>query len=591
MNSNSILGTALTLTLLSGAAMGGGEVTLLPALGGSGSVAWDINDLGQIVGQANLAGDTLAHAVLWENGGATDLGVWGAPGDLSLAQAINNQGQIVGYSEIVATGARECVLWATDLSMRNLGREMSASGSSIPWDINEQGEVCGQAALSPGFSKGFIWDDANGGRTEGTVSLYMGGANKGLNNSGVLVGHGFFFGDPDTAMLATPDGRGGWDETEIGPPGFIFSIASEISDAGVVVGFTNAGGGGGPWNACVFTQEAPGYVSLGTLPELENSEAIDVNESGLVVGLAFDNDFLLPDRAWAYLDGTMHDLNDLLEPGSEFQVLLGATGVNEHNDIVGYGLTKAGALAGFLIEGYGKNACVADLAEPLEMKALMTALALGALAGGAGANVADFDSDTEGFKGTSFTSGGITFFDLNTHAGMNVDGSSFVAGEYGTDLIVERALPLIADFPGQASSPNVLGWGSAFVPGDNLTVNIFSDVAFTTGSVENFVSLDMFYYENGPWGGIELHLDAMLGGSVVASDGFTIANGGGRDNITSAALSISGVSFDELRLYATLSDGTFTAMTGVLDNVTITPAPSGVALLGLGGLALVRRRR
>ncbi len=363
MKANLFLGTALTLSMLSGTALGGGEVSLLPSLGGTNSRAWDINDSGQIVGTAELPTDAGSHGVLWEDGVVTDLGVWGAPTDLSHAQAINNQGQIVGYSEIVATGAREAVLWAPDLTMRNLGQEMGAFGSSIPWDINEQGEVCGQAALSPGFSKGFIWDDANGGRTEGTVSIYMGGSNKGLNNGGVLVGHGFFFGDPDMAMLASPDGRGGWDEFEIGPPGFTFSIASEISDAGVVVGFTNADSPG-PWNACIFTQEAPGYVSLGTLPQLENSEAIDVNESGLIVGLAFDNDFALPDRAWAYLDGTMHDLNDLLYAGSEFQVLLGATGVNEHNDIVGYGLTKSGALAGFLIEGFGNEACVADLAEP-----------------------------------------------------------------------------------------------------------------------------------------------------------------------------------------------------------------------------------
>lgn len=225
------------------------------------------------------------------------------------------------------------------------------------------------------------------------------------------------------------------------------------------------------------------------------------------------------------------------------------------------------------------------------MRAVMMMVAAGALSGVAGANVADFDAETEGFKGSSFTSGGITFFDLNTHSGMNVDGSSFMAGDYGTNLIVERAILLANDFPGQVSSPNVLGWGNAFVPGDSLTVNIFSDLKMTTGAVENSVSFDMFYYENGPWGGIELHLDALLDGSVVASDGFTIANGGGRDNITSTTLSIDGVSFDELRLYATLSDGTFTAMTGVLDNVSITPAPSGVALLGLGGLALGRRRR
>ncbi len=140
-------------------------------------------------------------------------------------------------------------------------------------------------------------------------------------------------------------------------------------------------------------------------------------------------------------------------------------------------------------------------------------------------------------------------------------------------------------------TPLGVGFGGSFVPGDNLTINLMSQVFISPNTAVDFFAVDLFYYENGPWGGIELHFDALLGGSVVATDGFTIANGGGRDNITSTTLSISGVSFDELRLYATLSDGTFTAMTGVIDNVTITPAPAGVALLGLGGLTLVRRRR
>lgn len=225
------------------------------------------------------------------------------------------------------------------------------------------------------------------------------------------------------------------------------------------------------------------------------------------------------------------------------------------------------------------------------MRAVMAGLALSALAGVAMGDVANFDSDSEGFKGSSFTSGGISFYNLNSVSGMNVDGSSFNPGDYGTDLIVERAVALFNDFPGDGSSPNVLGWGRAFVPGDSLTINIFSDVSMSTGSIENAASLDMFFYENGPWGGIEVHFDALLAGSVVASDGFTIANGGGRDNVTTATLSIDGVMFDELRLYATLADGTFTAMTGVIDNVTITPAPSGLALIGFGALASARRRR
>ena len=359
-----LMTSALTMALTSGAALGGG-VTRLPTLGGANAQAWDINDQGQIVGTADVLGNTVSHAVLWENGAATDLGVWGAPNDLSHAEAINNLGQIVGYSEVVATGAREAVLWESDRTMRNLGQEMGALGSSIPWDISDQGLVVGQAALEPGFSKGFVWDAADGGRTEGTVPGYMGGSNKGVNNAGVLVGHGFFFGDPDTAMLGAPDGRGGWDEVEIGPSGFNLSVASAVNDAGMVVGFTNAGAPG-PWTACVYTEASPGFVSLGTLPQLENSEAYDVNGSGVVVGSAWDNDFLLDPRAWAYVDGEMHDLNDLLAGRGEagFAQLLVATGVNERNDIVGYGVTTDGVLGAFLVEGFMADACPADLAEP-----------------------------------------------------------------------------------------------------------------------------------------------------------------------------------------------------------------------------------
>ncbi len=357
--------SALTLLLVCGGAMGG-EVIRLPSLGGTSCQAWDINDHGQIVGTSEVTGNANAHGVLWENGTPTDLGVWGAPGEHhSHAESINNAGQIVGYNEVAASGYRDALFWDSDLTMRNLGQEMGALGNSVGWDINDQGLVCGQAPLSAGFAKGFVWDAVNGGRTEGTVPGYMGGSNKGVNNAGVVVGHGFFFGDPDSAMLATPDGRGGWDEFEIGPSGFNLSIASAINDKGEVAGFTNAGAPG-PWTACIYTQEAPGFVSLGTLPRLENSESYDINEAGVVVGWAWDNELQYDPRAWAYVDGTMYDLNDLLDERGEsgFTQLFAATGINESNDIVGYGLTTDGALAGFLIEGFMADACVADLAEP-----------------------------------------------------------------------------------------------------------------------------------------------------------------------------------------------------------------------------------
>ncbi len=225
------------------------------------------------------------------------------------------------------------------------------------------------------------------------------------------------------------------------------------------------------------------------------------------------------------------------------------------------------------------------------MRTLIAGAAIAALTGIAAGDVANFDADAEGFKGSSFTSGGITFFDLNTVTGENPDGSGFGPGDYGTDLIVERAVALFNDFPGVVSSPNVLSWGSAFVPGDNLSVNIFSTVSMTNGSVQNSASLDLLYFENGPWGAIDIHFDALLGGSVVASNVLTVSDLGGRDNITSTHLSINGVEFDELRLYAQFGNGTNTVIAGVIDNVTITPAPGAASLLVIGGLVGARRRR
>lgn len=224
-------------------------------------------------------------------------------------------------------------------------------------------------------------------------------------------------------------------------------------------------------------------------------------------------------------------------------------------------------------------------------RAILTTAAVGACCGLAAAGGSTgFEGLTEGPAGASFTDGGITFFGLNSVAGVNPDGSNFVPGEYGTNFIIEDATLAINDFPDYLSGNNVLSWGNAWIAGDNLSINILSDFSMTTGQVENSVTMDLLYFENGPWGGITISLDAMLGGSVVASDSLLISDLGGRDNLVGAHLSIDGVSFDSLRLSATMN-GTATAFAGLVDNVVITPAPASAMLLGLGGLVAGRRRR
>lgn len=67
------------------------------------SVAFDINDSGQVVGNLLTGSPTLRHAFLWESGVMTDLNDLIDPTsgwELNQAYAINNIGQIVGYGLI-----------------------------------------------------------------------------------------------------------------------------------------------------------------------------------------------------------------------------------------------------------------------------------------------------------------------------------------------------------------------------------------------------------------------------------------------------------------------------------------------------------
>ena len=337
------------------AAAQSGEITRLPSLGGASSLAFDINDAGQVVGEAELADGTV-HAVRWIDGVPTDLG---AIAGNSSAWSINVGGQIVGWSDAGAS-PRTAMLWEGG-GWTDLGADMNAVGSSVGWDINDNGVVAGQAAITGGFAKGFVWNGPGTGFAGGTVQGYNGGANKGLNNAGVVVGHGFFFGDPDTAMMGVPDGRGGYDAQEIGPSGYTFSIAHAINDAGTIVGLANLTNG--PWTAAIFTLDRDNpVVLLGSLPGFENSEAYDINGAGVIVGSTLDNDFELDPRAWVYFDGQMHDLNDFLEPGqAEWDVLVSAEGVNEAGEIAGFGWTTGGELAGFVMTGVVPSPCAADL--------------------------------------------------------------------------------------------------------------------------------------------------------------------------------------------------------------------------------------
>ncbi len=222
--------------------------------------------------------------------------------------------------------------------------------------------------------------------------------------------------------------------------------------------------------------------------------------------------------------------------------------------------------------------------------------ALIASAAQAGTVVSTYDDLSEGFYGSSFNYNGVTYSDVNNVNGVFPSGDTFDAGDgvqgLGTTIIVENAALLYNDFPGWGSADNALTFGTTYVVGDNLSLGALSTVSMALDTNADFASVDIAYYENGPWGGIQYHLEAYFEGSLVDADFFELSDLGGRDNLAFNSLSVSAAEFDSMRLYATYGSE-YSGPRALLDNLTLNtvPAPGSIAvLLGTGGLMSRRRR-
>ncbi|MCG3126704.1 MAG: hypothetical protein CHACPFDD_01557 [Phycisphaerae bacterium] len=203
----------------------------------------------------------------------------------------------------------------------------------------------------------------------------------------------------------------------------------------------------------------------------------------------------------------------------------------------------------------------------------LTAVCLAAACGCGGvasAAIATFDGLSEGALDKSFTEGGITFFDLDDRA-----------GGFPVTFTVERADGTLSG-PG-FSPPNALGFGG-WVPGSGAAFAQCGSFKFTTGTIQDFASLDVFEFFS--YAGNLISLEAYLGGALVNSTSIVLP---GNFQINHWNLSVSGEPFDTLVLIGSgpTDRGVFF---GLVDNVVVTPEPATVVgLTLLCGLA--RRRR
>jgi probable HAF family extracellular repeat protein len=289
-------------------------VDLSTEIGASWGNATGINDFGQVIGYSP------SGFVIWHPAGddwvATDLqiDIWMChPEYLS---AINNAGLVMG-SVVCDFAVRYTLLWNTDgvgdVLCQGIGR-----------DMNDQGHVAGSEPYA------WLWESDAVQIIDPMAHAW------GINNRSEVVG----ISSEDRAALWIRDTEGVWQMTDLG----ILGNANDINDHGQIAGaFSITPGISHP-----FLWEDGRMLDLGILPGFTASDAMDLNESGQVVGYAANADWTAW-RGYLWQDGTMWDLNDVVVSGPSLAIR-GALGINESGQIVGWGKTQSGDFHAILLD-------------------------------------------------------------------------------------------------------------------------------------------------------------------------------------------------------------------------------------------------
>jgi probable HAF family extracellular repeat protein len=336
------------------------DLGALPPAEDNCSGEFSINAKGEIAGASEngeidpLTGIKESRAVVWKDGKITNLGTFG--GNQSFGGAINNRGQVTGvalnaipdpyslydsgflggdgHNQGSSNGTQTRAFLWEDGQMQDLGT--LGGNDAFPAAINERGQVTGNSYTNttPNASTGiptigpFLWSDGT------MTNLGSFGGTQGfagpLNNRGQVIGISSLPGDVTFDPFL-------WDQGKLidlytDTIGGNAITANALNDDGEIVG-----GGTFPnrvFDAYVWRNGAA--TDLGTLDGDCFSEAVAINSSGQVVGYSLSCDFR-KQRSFLWEDGSMVDLNTLIPPNSDLQ-LVQTLAINDRGEIAGDGV-------------------------------------------------------------------------------------------------------------------------------------------------------------------------------------------------------------------------------------------------------------
>jgi probable HAF family extracellular repeat protein len=317
-------------------------LTDLGSLGGGDTQAFDLNDSAQVAGYSRTS-SLQSRAFLWNDGQMANLGVVNADDFRSAATALNGLGDAVGTSTL-KNGLARAALWRNG-SIISLTPELPPyEGTSFASAINDHGHIVG-AIDDDGslFYDGILW--ANGSRT---ALGHLGGGNtrpSDINNAGQVVGlsnTSVELGRPRAFL---------WQNGEMIDLGLLEandedSGANAINAHGVIVGTSNRLDDSTSVNYRAFIYEN-GTMRAIPVPSSE-VYASDINDAGAVVGIMRAGGTASPYHAWIYADGVVTNLNSLIPSGSGLHLAY-ANAINNNGQIAGVAFDAQGRAHGFLL--------------------------------------------------------------------------------------------------------------------------------------------------------------------------------------------------------------------------------------------------
>ncbi len=296
-------------------------ITDLGVLDGPSSYAVGMNNLGEVVGRADIY-TQYSHAFLYNGSGPLiNLGSLAGDYSVSCAQAINDQGMVVGYTDTPGTGnPTHAFVYTANGGMQDLGTLGGAQ--SYAYGINNSGQIVGIAQTANGTYHGFIYS-GNGPMVDlGTYQATL------INDGGQVVA--YTGSAPYNQTYISSGGTGAW--VNIGSLGGTETSPEGMNDRGEIVGLlTISASGEYPSHAFIYSG---GIMSdLGTFGG-QLSCAYGVNDFGVVVGGAdLPGDSYLSSRGFVYYgSGAIQNLNNLVDPSLGWTIE-GGVAVNDQGQI------------------------------------------------------------------------------------------------------------------------------------------------------------------------------------------------------------------------------------------------------------------